>query len=214
MIIITIFMTDWHAEENRETLKIACFFSLWIFVMYFPAAYARVFLGFERFVNTERYRYLPCIPAAGLVITAGVLLQKILSRYTKKSQTIFLAVFISIIFLNYFERNKKIDEYLECNREFYSIVNTYIKGLKDLVHSQPGKFQILDDWFMNLTSDGKNVEAGWNAQPSTLAYLYLKPGYLSRVSFISVNRQEGANKDIPLYRVKDGHIYCVKERNK
>jgi hypothetical protein len=213
IIIIIFLMTDWHAQENREALNLICLLSLWLFLMYFPAAYARVYLEFKGFISTDRYRYLPCIPAAGLAITAGVFLKNILARYALKPGILFAALFSIIIFSNFIEVRRKINKGLEHNRAFNKIAATYIEELKVLLHSQSGDVQILDDEFMNLITSKQNRGSGWNVRPSMLAYMYCTPNNLHRISFISPDKHHTKSTHLPLYSVKDGHIYRITQDN-
>lgn len=187
-VVILIGIIFMLARIDMERLKVnwrlICWLAACVLMFHFPPAIARLGWGFEWFVSRARYRYIPCIPAAGLVATVILTFEpRPLSWRVANAGAWLLGLFV--LFANVVEiRNHQRYSHLQSNK-FQRIVNVFLGDLNGLVKTGEC-VQILDRPF----SDARSEYAGWNVKPEDILRVYGESGMFSRVSFLYEARDE------------------------
>ena len=149
---------------------------------------------FHWFINTSRYQYIPCIPAA----IAAILLFKnfhIFSETLVWPKPLGIILLFSVVVLNILGLRERFFYLLDQSQAFERQTNEVLDELRHVVKNHSGPVGIVDSVFYDDTS----VRIGWDVRISLITKSYAHDLKENEILFIRPGASEIITKGFPIY---------------
>ncbi len=213
-IVFIIFLLDWSPQGIRRDWLLLFVLFCWLCLEYFPYILGRMNFGFKHFIYASRYRYLPCIPAAALMITVCKSLRPFRDIHQQSSKVwAIFCCFLCIIVINII-RFETIEHKVDREgKKFEKVTEVFLVDFARLLNTHKRGFQIIDEPLIDI-----DYPAGWCVWPSMIAQTHYTKEALQKVDFIVFPAEKYANRRLPIhlihqeikYRNHELPLYVVK----
>lgn len=201
-LLVLGYSISWKKSGIGRFLPLLICFALWFGVLYFLPVIPRMPFGFRFFINADRYRYLPGIPAGALAVMVAASLRPLLYRPKYKIAFYCWIAFLCVCVIgNHVQLHRKVHGYAQAGLQAENVRRTFSAELNRVLEEAPGVIPLYNGGISKQLSN-------FRIEPDSIVRMYFAPEAYDRIEFLEPGVFEKEMRLRPVYMVRvNGEIY-------